>query len=119
MKKVVAGFALTTIVGIQSYSSKWAVKLATIFTATTLTGLLTISVFGFSHLGSKTAHENLLVTMENPSNSPGSYVLAFYAAYWSYVGIANAVNIVEEIKEPVVKNMIIGVTFSQIGVMIV
>ena len=64
-------------------------------------------------------HYTMQDLMANSSDSPGSYALAFYAAYWAYSGVANCVNVVEEIKEPLRRNVLMSITISQLGVIAV
>jgi amino acid transporter len=118
LKRIVAALALTTVTAIQAYSSKWAVKLADFFTVAKLIGLFVIIASGIGYVSSGNT-ENLQDMMADSSDQIPNYALAFLAAYWAYSGIANCVNVVEEIKDPVPRNVVISVTVSQLVIMAV
>ena len=46
------------------------------------------------------------------SSYEGCYALAFLSAYWPYSGISGSMNLVEEIKEPLKKNMLMAIAIS-------
>ena len=56
---------------------------------------------------------------DGSSDSVGSYALAFYSAYFAFMGINLGVNIVEEIEEPLTKNVVMSVTISHLAVTVV
>lgn len=116
--RIIAAAALTLLTGMQCYSSTWAVKTADFLTAAKLIGLLVIILSGFSWVivGHK---ENITGMMDNSSTAPGNYALAFFSAFWAYSGIQNSMNVVEEMREPLYKNITYSIIISQITIMAV
>ena len=55
------------------------------------------------------SYENL---WQDTSTNPASYVFAFYGAFWAYGGYDTVGNIVEEIKQPLKRNVPLSVTSS-------
>ncbi len=106
-KKLVAALALTVLTAIGCYSSRWAVRLSDFFTAAKLVGLALIVVTG---LGYAALEDASLLEWHNFSRDSSSdvadYALAYYAALWAYGGLQNAINVVEELKEPVTSNVV-------------
>ena len=38
--------------------------------------------------------------------------MSFYVAFWAYAGLESAINVIEEIKEPVTKNVVTSIIIS-------
>ena len=110
---LVAALALTAVVFIQCYSTRFTIMTSNFFTATKLLGLLLIMGIGLARVVTKGVppSEKFLT---GTSSDLGDYVLGFYAAYWAYSGTNVAVNVVEEVKLPLKPNMV----FSTISAML-
>jgi amino acid transporter len=55
------------------------------------------------------SYENL---WHDTATNPASYVFAFYGAFWAYSGFDGVGFIVEEITQPLKRNITLSVTFS-------
>lgn len=110
---LLAALALSAVVCIQCYSTKFTILTSDIFTGAKLFGLFLIMAIGVVYVvtaGPPTTE----VLLKGTSRDLGDYVLGFYAAFWAYSGVNVAVNVVEEVKLPLKRNML----FSAISAML-
>jgi len=66
----------------------------------------------------KSSQENLSFDnmWDGTSSDLGNYVFAFYSAFWAFSGYSNVGNIIEEIKKPLKKNVVLAVVLALSGV---
>lgn len=117
LKRLVATLSLSLLTLLQAYSSKIAVKTADFFTIAKLIGLGVIIVSGIVHAltDDNTDYSNIL---SGSSTDPGSYALAFYVATFAYGGVSDCMNVVEEIRQPLKRNIVLSIVMSQVSIAI-
>ena len=93
-------------------------KFSDFSTVAKLIGLLIIIVVGIGYLATGRT-ENLNLLMNNTSTDMGSYVIAYYSAFWAYSGLNGALNVVEEIEKPLKRNILISVILSHVVIIVV
>ena len=118
LKILIAAIALTTVVVIQCYSTKFTIMTSNFFTAAKLTGLIMIIIIGIGFLFIEGSH-NLNGFFTGTSTNVGDYVLGFYAAYWAYSGTGACVSIIEELKLPLKQNILFAIITALCTVTIV
>ncbi len=109
--RLIAALAIVLLTAIQCYTTKSAVKVTDFLTAGKLTGLLVIIVSGMAYLGLGNT-ELLEDFTENTSDEVLNYVLAIYSASFAYGGVSASINVVEEIKPPLARNVIASICGS-------
>lgn len=116
--QLIAILALATLTITQCRSTWFAVVTSDAFTIAKLTGLGVIIVSGF---GYATYHQEWTISkpFENTSTEIVDYIQATFGAFWAYGGINSVMNIVEELKEPLPRNILHSVTVAMFTVMLV
>ena len=102
--RLVAALALMILTGIQCFGTKLGIMTTNVFTFAKVTGLLVIIVAGLIFLGEGHT-ENFEDSFEGSATDPGSYALAVLSAFWAFSGFHVSLNVVEELKEPLKKNI--------------
>lgn len=111
LKKMLAALVLSLLGVINSYSAKLGVQTAGVASMAKMLGVLSIVLPGIAYLFmGKT--EYLEDFTANSSSDLGDYVTAFYGVYFTFSGAFFIVNVIEEVKEPVKKNLILSVILS-------
>jgi amino acid transporter len=92
--------------------ARWAVTAGDFFTAVKLLGLLVIILTGLGWIcAGRTV--TLKINMQKESSfDPAGLVLAFYSAYFAYCGMSMAVNMVEELQEPLKRNILVSILLA-------
>ena len=109
--RLVAAMALLALSAVNCYKTIAGILVTKLLTFGKLAGLAVIIVAGVGYLAAGNT-ENIPDMMSGSSADPADYILAFYSATFAYGGIQGAINMVEEIREPLTKNILVAVTTS-------
>ena len=96
------------------FSSKIGVNTAGLTSFAKVFGIIAIVLPGLYHVFIKGHSENLEDFIGGSSTDPGDYVMAFYGVYFTFSGAFFLVNVIEEVKPPVKRNLIGAVLLSTI-----
>ena len=120
LKKLVALLALAILTSIQCYSNSAAVRISDILSGAKLAGVIFIITFGLSSVISGRVHNQLEDSIfAHSSPHPGSYVVAFYSAYFAYSGMKDCMNVIEEMEEPLKENVLKAVFLAVTSVTVI
>ena len=111
LKKILAVLVLSTLGMINSYSAKLGVQTAGIASMAKMLGVLSIVLPGIGYIFLGKA-DHLADFTANSSEDIGDYVTAFYGVYFTFSGAFFIVNVIEEVCEPVKRNLILGIIIS-------
>ena len=109
--RLLAALSLVTLTAVNCFKTVAGIRVTNFLTFGKITGLVVIIVAGIGYLASGNT-DNVKYMAGGSSADPGDYILAFYSATFAYGGIQGAINMVEEIKEPLARNILMAVAAS-------
>ena len=109
--RLLAALSLVTLTAVNCFKTVAGIRVTNFLTFGKITGLVVIIVAGIGYLASGNT-DNVKDMAGGSSADPGDYILAFYSATFAYGGIQGAINMVEEIKEPLARNILMAVAAS-------
>ena len=112
--KLIAGIAILTLFAIQTRGTSMGIWTTKFLTLSKLTGLMVVIVAGVYFMATERRETavNLANFSYNTSTDFGSYVLAFFSASWAYSGLSACVGIIEDLKEPLKRNILTSLVIS-------
>ncbi len=117
--KLVAVSAVWGLAALQSRGTTFGIKTSVALTVGKLLGLAVVIVVGIGHVINSSTDETFQDFWEGSATNPGSYVLAYFSAYWAFGGLSYIVHIVEDVKEPLKRNVLGSVMISIFTVSVV
>jgi len=109
--RLLAAMSLLILTAVNCFKTIAGIHVTNLLTFGKVTGLAVIIVAGIGYVASGNT-DNIEDMVSGSSTDPGDYILAFYSATFAYGGIQGAINMIEEIREPLTKNILIAVSAS-------